>query len=367
MKKYTFFVIVAAFAALTVPVLLTGCELIEGFLNKMEAEKEAEKEEEELSSAITFASGDNSAIDQIQAAKTANKTSITITLGTGGEETVQFGQEDIPPKGLVLDGTNSPANVTIDGKGYTVDLIGAPTPQNDGQPIPFIAVKDGVTLTLKNITFKGLRAGATLEETNADMDLIRVYKGGRLIMEDGVVIEENDSVSAVVYVDGGTFTMNGGEIRNSISSMGGVFVGCTGNDNSYGVFTMNGGTISGHTATGVDVGGGGVTVANYGTFEMKGGTISGNTTSAPGGGVYVGGSNGFFIKTGGIIYGATEDMNANTSSADAKTHAVFATGGSKYRTTTADGSVKLYINNNTGDTTDPSPGGVGDTSANWGQ
>jgi hypothetical protein len=45
---------------------------------------------------------------------------------------------------------------------------------------------------------------------------------------------------------------------------------------------------------------------------MEGGEISGNTaTNGEGGGVYLGGST--FKKTGGIIYGSDEDGNSNTA------------------------------------------------------
>jgi hypothetical protein len=78
-----------------------------------------------------------------------------------------------------------------------------------------------------------------------------------------------------VYMAGGTFTMNGGEISDnnvssyasytssySYSSGGGVYVG-------GGTFTMSSGEISDNTTS--SSGGGGVFVDNGGTFTMSGG------------------------------------------------------------------------------------------------
>ena len=88
-----------------------------------------------------------------------------------------------------------------------------------------------------------------------------------------------------VFVDGfGTFEMSGGSITNnvlssyssfgfmSLASGGGVYV-------NGGSFTMTGGEISGNAA---EFGGGGVCVC-WGTFTMAGGMISGNSADYGGG------------------------------------------------------------------------------------
>ena len=107
-----------------------------------------------------------------------------------------------------------------------------------------------------------------------------------------------------VYMNGGTFTMNGGAISgnttNSTSSStygGGVYV-------SGGTFTMNGGTISGNTASGYNYGGGVYIDSSSSSFTMNGGTISGNTAYA-GGGVSFYGSSSSFTMNGGTISGNT--------------------------------------------------------------
>ncbi|MDE2523095.1 MAG: InlB B-repeat-containing protein, partial [Methanocorpusculum sp.] len=80
-----------------------------------------------------------------------------------------------------------------------------------------------------------------------------------------------------VHVDGGTFTMNGGEISGNTGYRGGgVYV-------DGGTFTMTDGEISGNNP---DDKGGGVFV-NEGTLTMSGGVISGNIASNGGGGVYI--------------------------------------------------------------------------------
>jgi hypothetical protein len=84
----------------------------------------------------------------------------------------------------------------------------------------------------------------------------------------------------------------------------------TGNTRSGGVW-VNGGTftmqdnasVSGNSRSNRDNGGG---VYASGTYTMQGGTVSGNTATYYGGGVYI---RGTFNKIGGTVYG--EDADAN--------------------------------------------------------
>jgi hypothetical protein len=101
-----------------------------------------------------------------------------------------------------------------------------------------------------------------------------------------------------VYIAGGTFTFNNGEISNNTKQAV---------DIAKGAFTMNGGKITGGWAA---TGGGGVNIKPSGSdaanFEMKGGEISGNfcqstTKGAGAGGVYVSGANASFTMSGGTI------------------------------------------------------------------
>jgi hypothetical protein len=180
--------------------------------------------------------------------------------------------------------------VTVDGGGRTVSLYGSGS---------LITIGSGVTLKLKNITLRG-------SGMNNDASLITV-DGGNLELNDGAVITGNTKYSSStssygggVYIDSGTFIMNGGAItRNTARSYGGgVYVGS-------GTFTMNGGTITHNTATYSTAApsyGGGVYV-DSGTFTMNGGVISDNKAESPinayGGGMYV--NSGTFAISGGAI------------------------------------------------------------------
>jgi len=117
------------------------------------------------------------------------------------------------------------------------------------------------------------------------------------ILENNVTLHgHSQNNSALIVVDGGTFIMNA---KTSITGNAGGGErwggGGGGVDVGRGTFTMNGGSISGNTASS----GAGVHVGN-GTFTMNGGTVSGNTADN-GGGVYV--NSGTFTKTGGVIVG----------------------------------------------------------------
>jgi hypothetical protein len=145
----------------------------------------------------------------------------------------------------------------------------------------FITINSGVTLTLENnVTLKG----------NADRtgSLIRINTSGALIMNGGEISGNTASSSGGgVQVSGGIFTMNSGEITRNTDNTSAVYV------SSSGIFTMNGGSISNNNCGGVYV--------NDGTFTMYNGTISGNIGPYGGGGVHVDGAT--FVMRGGIISG----------------------------------------------------------------
>jgi hypothetical protein len=209
---------------------------------------------------------------------------------------------DLASEGLVLTyNATSPANVVIDGKGREVDLSGNATG-------PLITVETGVTLTLENITLKGLKSD--FDAINNDASLIWVKGGGTLILQGDAVIRDNNNVTngndsggGVCVHAGGVLTMEGGKISgNGASRGGGVFV------HGGGQFTMNGGEISGNRA---NDGGGVLTWWEAGRFDMYGGIIS-NNTAERGGGVFVFDDTQayshdygtFFKYPGGIIYGS---------------------------------------------------------------
>jgi hypothetical protein len=178
---------------------------------------------------------------------------------------------------------------------------------------------DGKLTLGRNITLRGVAPNFS--------PLVAV-SSGELIMEDGSAITGNagpSTIGGAVYVNAGTFTMNGGVIggddpaeKNAALFGGGVFM-------NGGTFTMNAGAISGNMICGTPGGGGGVYVVS-GTFAMNGGVISDNTTTMDGGGVYV--ASGTFTmnnsasvsgneatRSGGGVYVAsgTFTMNNTTS------------------------------------------------------
>jgi hypothetical protein len=239
----------------------------------------------------------DSAIDIMKRA--ADFGSLSLKLVPEREEAVDFGANytDIGT-GLILThtgdaGGNSPAAVTLDGGGKEIPLTGS-----TGGSV--ITVGNGVTLTLRNITFVGLTDKQNGATTDNDVALIKVETGGTLVLEDGAVITGNTNTNTnkttnngggVGVMSKGTLVLeNGAEIMGNTSNLygGGVLISLDS------TFTMRGGTISGNNAT--NNGGGVILSGDNSNFTMSGGTISGNETTKPtseilyngGGGVYVG-------------------------------------------------------------------------------
>jgi hypothetical protein len=248
-----------------------------------------------------------------------------------GDEEVSIALDSLGTAGAVLDSSNSPAHVRIDGRGRNIQLGGTPT----GNAV--ITVKSGVTLYLRNITLTGMDANTA--------PLITVEAGGTLALEDAAAVRGNTNTTALdantsnaannaggigvygtlrmeggeisgntaiygggVYVKSGTLRMEGGEISGNTANraIGGVRISFNG------TFTMEGGEISGNTAgtsTGYGYGYGGG-VESSGNFTMGGGKISRNTATFVGGGV-VSESDGTFIMTGGEISANTVTGTAN--------------------------------------------------------
>jgi uncharacterized protein (TIGR02145 family) len=130
--------------------------------------------------------------------------------------------------------------------------------------------------------------------------MFTVKENVTFILNNNITLQGHSSnTTSVVWINGGKFTMNGGIISgNTATNGGGVYID--------GTFTMDGGKISGNTATY----GGGVYRASEGNFIMKAGVITNNIARENGGGVYV--QSGFFVtfsKTGGTITGYDSDQN----------------------------------------------------------
>jgi hypothetical protein len=198
----------------------------------------------------------DSVIDIIRQAKEEGFSALSLKLATW-PETVNLdasAETDIGA-GLVLTADDSPVKVTIDGGGKEIAL-------GSGKG-SVITVGAGVTLTLRNITFKGSSDNST--------SLIKVETGGKLILREGAVIKDNKGAGVSISGSNSVVEMYAGaEIKDNGSS--GV------NVDKQGSFTMSGGTISGNTA--LLYSGGGVFVYDS-TFSKTGGTIYGNDVAAP--------------------------------------------------------------------------------------
>ena len=142
-------------------------------------------------------------------------------------------------------------------------------------------------------------------------------------MYDGKITNNSCGLSGGgVYVEHGTFNMSGGEISSNTSgrSGGGIDV------SSGSTFTMYGGTITDN----MSCAGGGVAVENYGnnTFNMNGGAITGNTATntgyETGGGVYVA-PDGIFTVSGAAKI-TDNKRNKETNNVDLKPETITITG-----------------------------------------
>ena len=241
--------------------------------------------------------------------------------------------EDLAPQNLSYTGKN---NITIQLKGIGSSRVIALSGNGS-----LFSIENGVTLILdEDLILSG--------KNNNTASLVQVNSGGKLILNQGVKITGNTSSTfssgSGVFVNGGTFTMNGGEISGNNSytyfySSGGSYLSKGGGVSViYGNFTMNGGEISGNTASSSFSNtssssqavsfssGGGVFVGQDGTFTMNSGKILGNysdsSASSPssssasasfsyGGGVYVAGT---FTMNGGEISGNTSSSSYSSSS-----------------------------------------------------
>ena len=137
----------------------------------------------------------------------------------------------------------------------------------------------------KTLDLNGYTINGKIDVSNSVGSVIKIPSGATLTLKDdstsktGKITGGNStSNGGGVYVDGGTFTMNGGTItqNSATQSGGGVYV----ND---GTFTMTGGIVTQNNA-GAANDGGGVYVKN-GNFTMTGDSVVSNNNAKNGGGV----------------------------------------------------------------------------------
>ena len=168
-------------------------------------------------------------------------------------------------------------NVTLDGAWECKDevnlCLNGKTIESKGKEYTIIVnpmgLSGGGNLTITDCKTTGQIRPSSLMVKDA---IVYVFMGSKFTLWNGSITGDVSGTYGGVH-NLGTFTMNGGSIRNNyfITNGGGVY-----NENA---FIMNGGSISGNIATN----GGGV--YNLGDFIMNGGSITGNTAGS-GGGVY---------------------------------------------------------------------------------
>lgn len=135
------------------------------------------------------------------------------------------------------------------------------------------------TLTLENITFDG--NNVIPGEAGA---ILRMEKKGKAVLDQNVILKNGNTNNkydgGAVCLRNGTpqLTMNPGsqivDCQAGGKAGGGIYM-------EAGTLTMNGGEITGCTATN----GGGVYMTNSTVFNMNGGTITGNIATGVGGGI----------------------------------------------------------------------------------
>jgi hypothetical protein len=249
--------------------------------------------------AVAFTAGDFNPTTEYQTGSGRSLSAVLtdLALSTSGTDfTVVLGQDEPAFTPFILTAAAfGGKTIRLRGEGHTVALGGTGS---------LFTLETGAALVLQDVELQGRN-----DNTGA---LMRVT-GGDLLMHTGTVItgntfstsESNTTYVGGVIVDSGTFTMNGGTITGNSASGpnghgGGVYV-------RSGTFAMSGGTISGNTSSSSSGHsyGGGVVVDGGSTFAMSGGTISGNTSSSSSGGSSGGGVSvyGTFTMSGGTISG----------------------------------------------------------------
>jgi len=218
-------------------------------------------------------------------------TDILNTIGAGTTATLRFGASFTHDTQIAIP---TGANITFVSDATTRTLTRGGSIVGD-----FINVEG--TLTLADIILDG----DNIPSTGAIVSVV----DGSLVMNAGTTIENGNfsgffGGNGVAVHPDGIFTMNGGNITGNNAVLGGgVYIGfngtfimndgtISGNDAEYGggviitgdsSFTMNDGNITGNTADD----GGGVFVVSTGIFTMAGGSINNNTATVSGGGVLV--------------------------------------------------------------------------------
>ena len=244
------------------------------------------------SSSVAYVSGKNFSLVNIVPAATLNLTIKSNIDGT--TRTIDAGRDDISTGRVMYVGANASVtlqDVVVTG-GYVKDASGGGVCVDSGG---IFIMNDGII----SDNYAGFDGGGVYVSQNAAF----IMRGGSIKTNEVGAGAGNYSGGGGVYVNGGTFTMEDGEItqNNGLKNGGGVYVG------GSGTLSMSGGEISSNTVTGD---GGGVYVSADSTFTMTSGItvpkIIGNEAGGNGGGVYAGGT---LNMNGGEISGNTATYN----------------------------------------------------------
>jgi hypothetical protein len=216
---------------------------------------------------------------------------------------------------IVLDGDVSMAGVSsanITTANAVITLVGkSPTTISLTGAGALFNISAGELVLDKNITLKGHGSNTA--------SLVRVNTGASLTMNVGATIRDNRSTSrgGGVYVDGGSFTLDGGEIiHNSNSGDGSSYTNGGGVYVNSGSFIMKKGKISNNSASGSYRNNGGGVYLRNGSMLMDGGEISDNSVNGSGGGVVVGQGVTFNMSGGGTISGNSANTQGGGVASD---------------------------------------------------
>ena len=251
------------------------------------------------SSSVAYVSGKNFSLVNIVPPATLNLTIKSNIDGT--PRTIDAGRNNISTGRVMYVGENASVtlqDVIVTG-GYVKDASGGGVCVDSGG---IFIMNDGII----SDNYAGFDGGGVYVRQNATF----IMKGGSIKANEVGAGAGNYSGGGGVYVNGGTFTMEDGEItqNNGLKNGGGVYVG------GSGTLSMSGGEISSNTVTGD---GGGVYVSADSTFTMTSGItvpkIIGNEAGGNGGGVYAGGT---LNMNGGEISGNTAVYNGGGIAVD---------------------------------------------------
>lgn len=173
-----------------------------------------------------------------------------------------------------------------------------------------IVLKENMAISSNLLDYGGKLITITLKSTSTDTSvqlsyvnrspsssLFTVKKGVTFVLENGIELIGTSASRPPVTVDGGTFIMNGGAIKDSKVTQSNWFGGGV-DILRGGSFIMNSGTIYGNSSS---AGGAGVNVGENSTFVMNGGIIDKNIVEDGfGGGVFVGKNATFTMNNGEI-------------------------------------------------------------------